>query len=155
MLRQVEATKTGMPSGKKTGLPEGYAAWGESQRRRQSFEKDDKVQESTGPGARPVSSPEDSEERKRRERRRYLNSRAQRTAVQGGAGKKKSARRPWGIDEARTALNVKLTVPEAAVKINRTASAVEELRKRWRAGRLPASLADQIPPPPSPAAGQD
>lgn len=100
-------------------------------------------------------SPKDPEERKRQERRRYIDSRAKRTAVRGGVTKKTSARRPWKIDEARTALNVKLTVPEAAVKINRTASAVEELRKRWRAGRLPASLADQIPPPPPPTAGQD
>lgn len=99
--------------------------------------------------------PHDSHERKRQERRRYIDSRAKRTAVQGGKDNKKPTRRPWGIAEARTALNLKLTVPEAAVEINRTASAVEELRKRWRAGRLPASLADQIPPPPSPSAGQD
>lgn len=98
--------------------------------------------------------PHDSDERKRRERRRYIDSRAKRTAVKGGKDKK-PVRRPWVIDEARTALDLKLTVPEAAVKINRTASAVEELRKRWRAGRLPASLADQIPPPPAPAAGQN
>lgn len=99
--------------------------------------------------------PHDSDERKRRERRRYIDNRAKRTAVQAGKGNKKPARRPWVIDEARTALDLKLTVPEAAVKINRTASAVEELRKRWRAGRLPASLADQIPPPPAPPAGQN
>lgn len=99
--------------------------------------------------------PHDPDERKRQERRRYIDSRAMRTAVQTGKGNKTRSRRPWSIDEARTALNLKLTVPEAAVKINRTASAVEELRKRWRAGRLPASLADQIPPPPPASAGQD
>lgn len=100
-------------------------------------------------------SPQESGQRKRQEQRRYIDSRAKRTAVRGGATKKAATRRPWKIDEARTALNVKLTVPEAALKINRTASAVEELRKRWRAGRLPASLADHIPPPPSPTAQSD
>jgi hypothetical protein len=86
-----------------------------------------------------------SDERKRLERRRYIERRAQRTAVRGKA--KKTGRRPWAIDEAKTALDLSLTVPEAALKVARTASAVESLRLRWRAGRLPAALAAHIPPP--------
>jgi hypothetical protein len=56
-----------------------------------------------------------SDERKRLERRRYIERRAQRTAVRGKA--KKKGRRPWAIDEAKTALDLSLTVPEAALMV--------------------------------------
>jgi hypothetical protein len=84
-------------------------------------------------------------EGRRQERRRYVERRAQRTAV---TGRKKQSKRLWTIDEAKAALDVSLTVPQAALKIGRTASAVESLRLRWRNGRLPAALALHAPPPP-------
>lgn len=83
-------------------------------------------------------------EGRREERRRYVERRAARTAVQGHTPKTK---KPWSIDEAKTALDLNLTVPEAALKIGRTASAVESLRLRWRKGRLPDLLTMHIPPP--------
>lgn len=78
------------------------------------------------------------------ERRRYTERRAERTAptaVKAGAR--------WTIADARIALNTQLTVAEAALKIGRTATAVEVLRAKWRSGRLAAGLIDQVPPPPS------
>ncbi|MDT5087163.1 MAG: hypothetical protein QOJ61_4206 [Mycobacterium sp.] len=83
-------------------------------------------------------------EGRRQERRRYVERRAARTAI---AGRKKTTRRPWTIEEAKTALDTSLTVPEAALTVGRTASAVESLRLRWRRGRLPDALAAHIPPP--------
>lgn len=83
-------------------------------------------------------------EGRREERRRYVERRAQRTAI---AARKKKGRRLWTIDEAKTALDPSLTVPEAALQVGRTASAVESLRLRWRNGRLPDALAAHIPPP--------
>jgi hypothetical protein len=81
---------------------------------------------------------------RRQERRRYVEKRAARTAAPAQA---KKGRRLWTIDEAKTALDLSLTVPEAALKIGRTASAVESLRIRWRNGRLPEALDAHIPPP--------
>lgn len=83
-------------------------------------------------------------EGRREERRRYVERRAARTTVAGHTPKVK---KPWGVDEAKTALDLSLTVPEAALKIGRTASAVESLRLRWRKGRLPDLLTMHIPPP--------
>lgn len=83
-------------------------------------------------------------EGRREERRRYIERRAARTAV---PGRGKNVKKPWSVDEAKTALNLDLTVPEAALKVGRTASAVESLRLRWRQGRLPDVLAMHIPPP--------
>lgn len=83
-------------------------------------------------------------EGRREERRRYVERRAARTAVSAPA---KNTKKPWNIDEAKTALDRSLTVPEAALLVGRTASAVESLRLRWRKGRLPEALAIHIPPP--------
>lgn len=77
------------------------------------------------------------------ERRRYVENRARRTA----GGDKQGA--PWTISDARTALDVNLSVPQAADQVGRTAVAVERLRAKWRKGELPARLADQVPPPPA------
>lgn len=81
-------------------------------------------------------------------RRRYVERRAQRTAVPDKKAEERSSKKRWAIDEARTALDPNLTVPQAAIAVGRTASAVESLRLRWRTGKLPAALAEQIPPPP-------
>jgi hypothetical protein len=86
----------------------------------------------------------DFAEGRREERRRYVERRAARTAVPGRA---KNVKKPWSVDEAKTALDLSLTVPEAALKIGRTASAVESLRLRWRRGSLPDLLTIHIPPP--------
>jgi hypothetical protein len=77
--------------------------------------------------------------------RRYLARRAVRTAppVDG------LARRPWSVPDAKVALDLSLTVVEAALKVDRTASSVESLRSRWRAGKLPAALADRLPSAPT------
>jgi len=75
------------------------------------------------------------------ERRRYRENRARRTA-----GPATGTR--WSITDARIALDPTLSVPVAAVEVGRSAVAVERLRAKWRAGRLPAGLADQVPPPP-------
>lgn len=76
--------------------------------------------------------------------RRYLARRATRTAPPVGD----STRRPWSIPDAKVALDLSLTVVEAAVQIGRTASAVESLRSRWRAGKLPLALAVRLPAAP-------
>jgi len=77
--------------------------------------------------------------------RRYLARRAARTApTTDGTG-----RRPWSIPDAKVALDPSLTVVEAALQIGRTASAVESLRSRWRAGKLPAALATRLPAAPA------
>lgn len=76
--------------------------------------------------------------------RRYLARRAARTAPPAG----ELARRPWSIPEAQVALDLSITVVEAAKQIGRTASAVESLRSRWRAGKLPAALAARLPASP-------
>ncbi|KAA1250330.1 hypothetical protein F0Q45_10350 [Mycobacterium simiae] len=83
-------------------------------------------------------------EGRREERRRYVERRAARTAV---PGRTKRVKKLWTVDEAKTALDFSLTVPEAALKVGRTASAVESLRLRWRQGRLPDLLNMHIPPP--------
>ena len=72
--------------------------------------------------------------------RRYLARRAVRTAPPVGV----SARRPWSIPDAKIAIDPSWTVVEAALQIGRTASAVESLRSRWRAGKLPAALAARL-----------
>lgn len=77
----------------------------------------------------------------RTERQAYTRRRAQRTA-----GEATSHRNRWSIDDARTALDVTLAVPEVALLLGRTASAVEGLRAKWRSGALPPALADQLPP---------
>ncbi|WP_084020231.1 hypothetical protein [Mycobacterium avium] len=77
------------------------------------------------------------------ERRRYTKNRAQRTA---GGDKQRT---PWSIEDARAALDESMTVTEAALAVGRTAVAVERLRAKWRSGRLPAGLANQVPPPPA------
>ena len=82
--------------------------------------------------------------------RRYLARRAARTAPPT----EQSARRPWSIPDAKIAIDPSLTVVEAALQIGRTASAVESLRSRWRAGKLPAALAARLPAAPTrPAKG--
>ncbi len=77
--------------------------------------------------------------------RRYMARRAARTAVPAG----ESPRRPWSIPDGKVALDLSLTVVEAALQIGRTASAVESFRSRWRAGKLPAALADRLPTAPA------
>lgn len=89
---------------------------------------------------------EHPDEARRRYQRSYIERRATRTA--GSSRGRKQKRRAWTISEAKTAVDLSLTVPEAALQIGRTASAVESLRKRWRRGALPAALAMQIPSPP-------
>lgn len=85
-----------------------------------------------------VPETESPEERRRRQRREYHQRRTNRTA----AGQEHGRR--WTIVDARVALDLRLSVPEAAAAVGRSASAVESLRRRWRAGRLPAVLADQV-----------
>lgn len=75
------------------------------------------------------------------ERQAYTRRRAQRTASEAT-----SHRSRWTIDDARTALDVTMSVPEIALRLGRTASAVEGLRAKWRSGALPSALADQLPP---------
>ena len=77
----------------------------------------------------------------RAERQSYTRRRAARTA-----GDASRHRNRWTIDDARTALDLALPVPEAALLLGRTASAVEGLRAKWRSGALPPALADQLPP---------
>lgn len=91
-------------------------------------------------------------EGRREERRRYVERRAARTAVDGRPPKTK---KPWSVDEAKIALDLTLTVPQAALKTGRTASAVESLRLRWRKGRLPDLLTMHIPPPRNDRADQN
>lgn len=80
-------------------------------------------------------------ERRRRQRREYHQRRAEKTS--GG----QAHRKRWTIPEARIALDGRLTVPQAARQLGRTASSVEHLRQRWRTGTLPRGLADQMPRP--------
>ncbi|OBK33745.1 hypothetical protein A5658_12915 [Mycobacterium sp. 1245111.1] len=88
-----------------------------------------------------ASAPRATRGRKSRaERQAYTRRRAARTASAG------RHRRRWTIDDARTALDTGLSVPEAALRLSRTAAAVEGLRAKWRRGSLPAALADQLPP---------
>lgn len=86
---------------------------------------------------------ENPDKRSKEERRRYSQRRAQRTAA--GADKQGSR---WTIGDARAALDLSLTVTEAAGKVGRTAAAVELLRAKWRRGELAAAIAAQVPPPP-------
>lgn len=81
-------------------------------------------------------------ERRRRQRREYHQRRADKTA--GGH----AHRHRWTIPEARIALDLSLTVPQAARTLGRTAAAVQTLRQRWRNGNLPHGLAGQVPSPP-------
>lgn len=83
------------------------------------------------------------------QRQAYTRRRAQRTA-----GEATSHRSRWTIDDARTALDVTMSVPEIALRLGRTASAVEGLRAKWRSGALPSALGDQLPPY-RPEAGDD
>lgn len=89
-----------------------------------------------------------SGERRRRksnaERRSYTRRRAERTANAA------HHRHRWTIDDAKTALDLTMTVPDAALQLGRTAAAIEGLRVKWRQGKLPTGLADQLPPPPRP-----
>lgn len=82
-------------------------------------------------------------ERRRQQRRDYHQRRTRQTPAGSGHGQR------WTIAEARMALNTELTVPQAAAAVERSANAVESLRRRWRTGRLPATLADQVPRPPA------
>jgi len=79
----------------------------------------------------------------RSERQAYTRRRAERTA-----GEATRHRNRWTIDDARTALDLSLSlsVPEVALRLGRTAAAVEGLRAKWRNGALSSSLADQLPP---------
>ncbi|MEB3023442.1 MULTISPECIES: hypothetical protein [Mycolicibacter] len=88
--------------------------------------------------------PQSPARKSRKERASYTQRRAQRTEK----APMKGAR--WSPDDARTALDMSLSVPEVALRLGRTAAAVEVLRARWRAGQLSSALADQLPPPPSP-----
>lgn len=81
-------------------------------------------------------------ERRRAQRRDYHQRRI--AKAPGGGG----PRQRWTITEARVALDTTIPVLEAAQALGRSANAVESLRRRWRAGRLPAVLADQVPAPP-------
>lgn len=82
--------------------------------------------------------------------RRYLARRAARTAPPID----ETARRPWSVPDAKIAIDPSLTVVAAALQIGRTASAVESLRSRWRAGKLPATLTARLPAAPTrPAKG--
>ncbi|MGB3674336.1 MAG: hypothetical protein WA988_07850 [Candidatus Nanopelagicales bacterium] len=81
-------------------------------------------------------------EKDRARRARYTERRAERTAASAAVH-----RRPWTIEDARTAVDVSMTVPEAARVVGRTASAVESLRNRWRRGVLPDALALHLPVP--------
>ena len=84
------------------------------------------------------------------QRRSYTSRRAERTA--STAHNKKMR---WTITDARVALDPTLSVPEAALRVGRTAAAVENLRRKWRLGKLAAGLADQVPPPPrTPESGE-
>lgn len=85
----------------------------------------------------------------RDERQRYTQRRAERT---GGTGDRQWRR--WTISDARIALDPSLSVPDVAIRLGRTASAVEGLRAKWRAGRLPEALATQLPLPPPPSKNQ-
>lgn len=89
-----------------------------------------------------IPDPESSAERRRRQLREYHQRRTRRTADGAEHGRR------WTIADARLALDVRRSVPEVAETLGRSASAVESLRRRWRAGRLPAVLADQMPRPP-------
>lgn len=87
----------------------------------------------------------------REQRRRYNERVAKRTAATARA-----TGQSWNIEDARTALDTSLTVPQAALKTGRTAKSVESLRHRWRAGKLPAWLQDHLPmykAEPAPSAG--
>jgi hypothetical protein len=88
--------------------------------------------------------PENNVERRLRQRREYHQRRNLRTS--GG----QEHGRQWTIAAARIALDIRRTVPDAAIELGRSASAVESLRRRWRNGRLPAGLIDQVPRPPRP-----
>lgn len=90
---------------------------------------------------RPMA--ENPGKRSKEERRRYSQRRAQRTAA---TADKRGTR--WTIGDARMALDLSLTVSEAAAKVGRTAVAVELLRAKWRRGELAATIAAQVPPPP-------
>ena len=85
----------------------------------------------------------DRQKRSQEERRRYTERRAERTAATAARG---GAR--WTISDARVALDQSLSVPEAALRVGRTATAVEVLRAKWRRGQLASALAAQVPPPP-------
>lgn len=78
------------------------------------------------------------------ERRSYTLRRAERTAATADRG---GAR--WTIAEARVALDLSLSVPDAALQVGRTATAVENLRRKWRRGQLADGLTDQLPPAPA------
>ncbi|ORA62813.1 hypothetical protein BST26_20730 [Mycolicibacterium insubricum] len=80
-------------------------------------------------------------EKDRARRARYTQRRAERTASAA------AHRRPWSIEDARTALDLSLSVPEAAATVGRTAAAVESLRSRWRRGALPEALTIHLPTP--------
>lgn len=95
----------------------------------------------------PVPTVETPVERRRRQRREYH---ARRTRAIG-AGPEHARR--WNVGDARVALDTALTVPQAAKKVGRSANSVESLRRRWRAGRLPAGLTAHMPDPPRPDTG--
>lgn len=95
--------------------------------------------DSAAPGG-PIDDAEDRQQRLRLKRRLYAQRVAARTvptASSGGA--------QWSVSEARIALDVSLTVPQAALAVGRSASSVRSLRQRWRQGRLSPGLASQLP----------
>ncbi len=77
----------------------------------------------------------------RAERQAYTRRRAARTAREASRHRSR-----WTIDDARLALDLTLSVPQVALRLGRTAAAVEGLRAKWRSGALPPALADQLPP---------
>lgn len=85
-----------------------------------------------------VPDQESPAERRRRQRREYH----QRRSTKSSAGQEHGRR--WTIADARVALDLGLSVKDAAAAVGRSANAVESLRRRWRAGRLPTALADQV-----------
>lgn len=103
------------------------------------------VDQSGGDRSWPVPAVETPAERRRRQRREYHARRSR--AIAGGPDHGQR----WTVSDARTALDTTLSVPEAALKVGRSATAVESLRRRWRTGRLPASLAAHMPEPPRPS----
>ncbi len=100
------------------------------------------VDRSGGDRSWPVPAVETPAERRRRQRREYHARRTRNVSGGPDHGQR------WTVSDARIALDTKLSVPDAALKVGRSASAVESLRRRWRTVRLPSGLADHIPDPP-------
>lgn len=93
----------------------------------------------------PVPEMESPTERRRRQRREYYARRVQKLAAGEGAGTQ------WTAEHARIAVNLTLTALQAGAQVGRSANAVQSLRRRWRNGSLPTTLAAHLPDPPPPS----